>query len=171
MVARLTPPSQDPQEPMGELGVDGTPFDPSIPSPCSSPVAAVALAAWEERHGCRMSVDGTRDRGEAPWSLVASQASACFSTGHFSIRVQTVQFRTFCIFLVLYIIVIDLNFVYFVKKTGVLGAFVCFSSCSWLDGHWGCRWVCQARAIAGVPASTRHSRGMLPGPALHYHAH
>lgn len=75
-----------------------------------------------------MSGDGTRDRGDTPWGPVASRAGPCSSTGHFSIRVQTGQFRTFCIFLLLYIILTGLNFVYFVKKTAVLGGFCSLAS-------------------------------------------
>lgn len=109
---------------MGELQGLGPPLTPPpSSSPGSSPVAAAALPAQEKRRGRRMSGDGTRDGGDTLWGPAASQAGACSSTGHFSIRVQTGQFCTFYIFLVLYIIVTDLNFVYFVKKTGVLSGF------------------------------------------------
>lgn len=48
--------------------------------------------------------------GDMPRGPVVLRAGACSSMGHFSIRVQRGQFRTFYIFLVLYIIVTDLNF-------------------------------------------------------------
>lgn len=102
-------------------------------------------------------------QGPAAWG-----AGACSSTGHFSIRVQIGQFRTFYNSLVLYIIVTDLKFVYFVKKTAAPGGHF-LPRLSLLAhrarcGHWG--WVCQAGAITGaitgVPASTRRGTGTPP---------
>lgn len=94
------------------------------------------MPAQEKRRGRRMSGDGTRDGGDAPWGPVASRAGPCSSTGHFSIRVQTGQFRTFCIFLLLYVILTGLNFVYFVKKTGALGVFFFPSPLVFGSGLW-----------------------------------
>ena len=100
------------------------PRTPPFSPPGRSPVAAATLPAQEKRRGRRMSGDGTRDGGDAPRGPTAWRAGACSSTEHFSIWVQTRQFRTFCIFLVLYIIVTDFNFVHFVKKIGVWGGFI-----------------------------------------------
>lgn len=152
---------------------------PSTPSSSplgSFPVAAATLPAQEKRCGRRMSGDGTRDRGghAAGAGGLASRCLLQHGTLFYTGAKRTIPH-------VLYLSCFVYNchrfefFVYFVKKTGGLGGFffprLLFSACQLCNGHWGCRWVCRAGAVTGVPASTRCGSGMLPSPTLNFQPH
>lgn len=116
----------------GALGVWTPPSTPPSSPPGSSPVAAATLPAQEKRRGRRMSGDGTRDRvgdkhtrrgGRWPREPAPAPAGDTFLYG--CKQDNSARF-VFC--LLLYIIVTDLNFVYFVKKTGVLSGFFSLAS-------------------------------------------
>lgn len=130
----------------------------------SFPVATATLPAREKRPRARDVRRRLWDGGDTRQGPAAWRAGACSSTGHFSIRVQIGQFRTFYNSLVLYIIVTDLKFVYFVKKTAALGGYflprLSFSARQPRRGHRG--WLCRAGAIRSVPAGSRRGTGTPP---------
>lgn len=96
----------------GFIGVPIPPQHPpttlSLPQPPSS------------RGGRRMSGDGTWGRADGGWLPGEAMAAPAQDTFLYGCKGL---FRTFYMFLVLYIIVMELNFVYFIKKTSALGIF------------------------------------------------
>lgn len=67
-----------------------------------------------------MSGDGTWGRADGGWLPGEATAAPALDTFLYGCKGL---FRTFYMFLVLYIIVTELNFVYFIKKTSALGVF------------------------------------------------
>lgn len=97
------------------------PYNPKSSPPGRSPVAAAIAGAGCPATG--LGTGGTRHGGRWPHEPAPAPAQDTFLYG-----CKQGQFRTFCIFLLLYIILTGLNFVYFVKKTGVLGVFCSLAS-------------------------------------------
>uniref|UniRef100_A0A8B9TDV4 RING-type E3 ubiquitin transferase n=2 Tax=Anas platyrhynchos TaxID=8839 RepID=A0A8B9TDV4_ANAPL len=92
-----------------------------FPSPPQHPPTTLSLPQPpSSRGGRRMSGDGTWGRADGGW--LPGEATAAPAQDTFLYGCKGL-FRTFYMFLVLYIIVTELNFVYFIKKTSALGIF------------------------------------------------